>query len=108
MSAGGGPGQLSALNGEFPPLVVAFPTSLLVVDEVPFSGLTGRALSFSRTGQWDRDVTIGPHGSDWVDGRFRHPKATARSIAVVDAATWEAASTDVTGQDDGCQSSFFC
>ncbi len=55
---GGGPGQLSGLNGEFPPLVVALPTSLLVLDEVPFSGLTGRALSFSRTGQWDRDLTV--------------------------------------------------
>lgn len=55
---GGGPGQLTGYNGEFPPLVAAFPDSLLVLDEIPFSGLTGRALSFDRRGQWDRDLSI--------------------------------------------------
>ena len=41
-------------------------------------------------------------------GTTAEVEAAARSITVVDAATWEAASTGNTGLDDGCQSLFFC
>ena len=43
-----------------------------------------------------------------MTGTAVEAEAAARSIVAVDAATWGAATTDVTGQDDGCQSSFFC
>lgn len=96
VSAGGGPGQLSGFNGEFPPLVAALPASLLVVDDIPFSGFTGRAMIFARTGEWDRDVVIDGIEGDTPLWAGAAPNGVLFVAAVVDSDPTRAASIRVT------------
>lgn len=51
-------GQLVAQNGEFPTPIVVLPDQLLILEETPFDGPTGRVLVLDRNGNWQFDTTI--------------------------------------------------
>ena len=55
---GAGPGQLVLQNGEFLTPIASLPQYLVVFEEEPFAGLTGRALLFDSEGRWLRDVAL--------------------------------------------------
>jgi hypothetical protein len=83
---GSGEGELVLQNGEFTIPIAVFPTSLLVLEDVPFSGFTGRVLQFDRNGRWQHDLGIdGIAGSTplWVKGA---PNGTLFVAAIIESA----------------------
>lgn len=68
---GAGAGQISLQNGEFNIGMAVFADSLLIPEDVPFSGLSGKGVVLNRDGVWQRDVTIdGVQGATplWISG----------------------------------------
>lgn len=55
---GSGPGELVLQNGEFLTPIASLPQYLVVFEEEPFAGLTGRALLLDSEGRWLRDVAL--------------------------------------------------
>ncbi len=55
---GSGGGEITAQDGEFPSPVAVTSDLVVVLEAVPFDGLSGRALLFDRTGSWLRDVAV--------------------------------------------------
>jgi hypothetical protein len=55
---GDGPGELVLQNGEFLIPMALLPEHIVLFEDEPFSGLTGRVLLFDRNGVWLRDVTV--------------------------------------------------
>ena len=68
---GAGAGQISLQNGEFNIGMAVFADSLLIPEDVPFSGLSGKGVVLNRDGVSRRDVTIdGVYGATplWISG----------------------------------------
>ena len=82
---GGGEGEITPQNGEFTTPVAVFPTSLLVIEDAPFAGFSGRGLQFDRSGQWQQDLLIdGIAGSTplWVEAA---PNGVLFVAAIIDS-----------------------
>ncbi|HEY4334142.1 MAG TPA: hypothetical protein VGM78_16280, partial [Ilumatobacteraceae bacterium] len=58
LAPGTGPGQLTLQDGEFATSLAVLPDSILVPEDTPFNGLTGRVLVLDRAGTWERDVHV--------------------------------------------------